>query len=67
MTRTLTAAKQFQPNTPKMALPASMVIAYYNQFNNTMAFPAGILQAPFYDVNATEGGESGRYRHHDCP
>ncbi len=31
-----------------------MVNAYYNQFNNTMAFPAGILQAPFYDVNATE-------------
>lgn len=54
LTRTLTAADQFLPNTPKLALPASMVNAYYNQFNNTMAFPAGILQAPFYDVNAAE-------------
>lgn len=53
LTRSLTAAEQFEPNTPKLALPASMVNAYYNQFNNTMAFPAGILQAPFYDVNAT--------------
>lgn len=54
LTRSLTAAEQFEPNTPKLALPASMVNAYYNQFNNTMAFPAGILQAPFYDVNASE-------------
>lgn len=54
LARSLTAAEQFEPNTPKLALPASMVNAYYNQFNNTMAFPAGILQAPFYDVNASE-------------
>ena len=54
LTRALTAAEQFEPNTPKLALPVSMVNAYYNQFNNTMAFPAGILQAPFYNVNATE-------------
>lgn len=54
LTRDLTAAQQFEENEPQMALPASMVNAYYNQFNNTMAFPAGILQAPFYDVNAAE-------------
>lgn len=54
LTRALTTAEQFKPNTPKLALPAAMVNAYYNQFNNTMAFPAGILQAPFYDVNASE-------------
>lgn len=54
LARTQTAAKQFEPNTPKLSLPATTVNAYYNQFNNTMAFPAGILQAPFYDVNASE-------------
>ena len=52
LTRAQMAAEQFAAITPKMNLPASMVNAYYNQFNNTMAFPAGILQAPYYDVNA---------------
>ncbi|TVX89754.1 M13-type metalloendopeptidase [Paenibacillus agilis] len=28
------------------------VNAFYNVFSNDMTFPAGILQAPFYDVNA---------------
>ncbi|GKU77257.1 M13-type metalloendopeptidase [Paenibacillus sp. L3-i20] len=29
------------------------VNAFYNTGNNDMTFPAGILQAPFYDINAT--------------
>lgn len=37
----------------KMALPATEVNAYYDQFSNTMCFPAAILQAPNYDVNAS--------------
>ncbi|MNJ45744.1 Neutral endopeptidase [compost metagenome] len=28
------------------------VNAYYNALNNEIVFPAGILQAPFYDINA---------------
>lgn len=47
------AARQFAPKEDGMALPASMVNAYYNQFSNSMAFPAGILQPPYYDVNAS--------------
>jgi len=33
-------------------LPAYTVNAYYNPSANEIVFPAGILQAPFYDVNA---------------
>ncbi len=32
--------------------PAYMVNAYYNALNNEIVFPAGILQAPLYDVRA---------------
>lgn len=37
----------------KMQIPLTMVNAYYDQFSNTMCFPAAILQAPNYDVNAS--------------
>lgn len=34
------------------AMTAYTVNAYYNALANEIVFPAGILQAPFYDVNA---------------
>ena len=34
-------------------MPPQMVNAYYNALNNEIVFPAGILQPPFYDVNAS--------------
>ena len=34
-------------------MPPHTVNAYYNVMNNEIVFPAGILQAPFYDVKAT--------------
>lgn len=37
----------------KMQIPLTMVNAYYDQYSNTMCFPAAILQAPSYDVNAS--------------
>ena len=33
---------------------ACAVNAYYNALNNEIVFPAGILQAPFYDKNASK-------------
>ncbi|BCZ44361.1 membrane metallo endopeptidase [Clostridium gelidum] len=33
---------------------ACTVNAYYNALNNEVVFPAGILQAPFYDKNASK-------------
>lgn len=32
-------------------MPAHMVNAYYNPLQNEIAFPAGIMQAPFFDIN----------------
>lgn len=37
----------------KWSFPPHMVNAFYNATNNEIVFPAGILQAPFYDVNAS--------------
>lgn len=36
-----------------MKIPVATVNAYYDQHTNTMCFPAGILQAPAFDVNTS--------------
>lgn len=51
--------KQFsklkQPvNKNEWNMGACTVNAYYNALNNEIVFPAGILQAPFYDKNANK-------------
>jgi len=40
-------------------MSAHTVNAYYNTSLNEIVFPAGILQAPFYDVNASESANYG--------
>lgn len=35
----------------KWEMPAHMINAYYNPLQNEIVFPAGIMQAPFFDVN----------------
>lgn len=35
-------------------MPAHMVNAYYHPLHNLIAFPAGIMQAPFFDINAED-------------
>lgn len=37
----------------KWYMPAHTVNAYYNATNNEIVFPAGILQPPFYDLEAS--------------
>jgi len=37
----------------KWLMPPHTVNAYYNATNNEIVFPAGILQPPFYDLNAS--------------
>jgi putative endopeptidase len=45
-------------NTPvdsdEWGMPAHMVNAYYHPLKNEIAFPAGIMQYPFFDVNAED-------------
>lgn len=41
-------------NKKEWNMGACAVNAYYNPLNNEIVFPAGILQAPFYNKNATK-------------
>ena len=51
-------------NTPvdkqKWGMPAHMVNAYYHPLLNEIAFPAGIMQAPFFNVNSEDAVNYGR-------
>ena len=44
----------------KWAMPAHMINAYYHPLLNEIAFPAGIMQPPFFDVNAEDAVNYGR-------
>jgi putative endopeptidase len=44
----------------KWGMPAHMVNAYYNPQLNEIAFPAGIMQFPFFDENAEDALNYGR-------
>ena len=44
----------------KWGMPAHMVNAYYHPLLNEIAFPAGIMQAPFFDDNAEDAVNYGR-------
>ncbi len=44
----------------KWGMPAHMVNAYYQPLLNEIAFPAGIMQAPFFDENAEDAVNYGR-------
>ena len=41
-------------------MPAHMVNAYYHPLLNEIAFPAGIMQPPFFDENAEDAVNYGR-------
>lgn len=44
----------------KWGMPAHMVNAYYQPLMNEIVFPAGIMQAPFFDENAEDAVNYGR-------
>lgn len=44
----------------KWGMPAHMVNAYYHPLLNEIAFPAGIMQPPFFDVAAEDAVNYGR-------
>lgn len=44
----------------KWGMPAHMVNAYYHPLLNEIAFPAGIMQPPFFDVTAEDAVNYGR-------
>jgi putative endopeptidase len=47
-------------NKKEWGMPAHMVNAYYHPLLNEIAFPAGIMQPPFFDVNAEDAINYGR-------
>jgi len=54
-------AKLYKPVDKKeWGMPAHMVNAYYHPLLNEIAFPAGIMQPPFFDVNAEDAVNYGR-------
>jgi putative endopeptidase len=44
----------------KWGMPAHMVNAYYHPLLNEIAFPAGIMQAPFFNVHSEDAVNYGR-------
>jgi putative endopeptidase len=44
----------------KWGMPAHMVNAYYHPLLNEIAFPAGIMQSPFFDENTEDAVNYGR-------
>lgn len=44
----------------KWGMPAHLINAYYHPLLNEIAFPAGIMQAPFFDVDAEDAVNYGR-------
>lgn len=54
-------AKLYKPvNKKEWGMPPHMVNAYYHPLLNEIAFPAGIMQPPFFDVNAEDAVNYGR-------
>lgn len=54
-------AKLNQPiDKEKWEMPAHLINAYYHPLLNEIAFPAGIMQAPFFDVDAEDAVNYGR-------
>lgn len=53
--------KLYKPvNRKEWGMPAHMVNAYYHPLLNEIAFPAGIMQPPFFDENAEDAVNYGR-------
>jgi putative endopeptidase len=52
--------KMYKTSNPhKWEMDAVDINAYYHPFHNEIVFPAAILQAPFYDPNASHGQNAG--------
>src|SRR5262249_27932649 len=47
------------PDRGERIMTPPTVNAYYNQFNNEIVFPAGILQPPFFDAKADDAANYG--------